>query len=112
MSDLYFDEQEILERIKSQAQARLIKFTLHAHKEMRNDAVTVPELLYMLNVCHILENYPEYERGPCCLVGGKGNDGRDLHVVCTTTLPELVIITVYVPTKPKWETPNKRGAKI
>lgn len=26
--------------------------------------------------------------------------------------PYAIYYTVYVPTKPKWETPNKRGAKI
>ncbi|MBU0908336.1 MAG: DUF4258 domain-containing protein [Proteobacteria bacterium] len=111
MNNIHFDEQAIVGRIREQAKARLVKFTLHAHQEMRNDEVTVPELLSMLKDCHILENYPEYDRGPCCLVGGKGHKGRDLHVVCTTTLPELVIITVYEPNKPHWETPYKRGAK-
>lgn len=111
MTDSLFDEQAVVGKIREQAQARLVKFTLHAHQEMRNDRVIVPELLSMLANCHILENYPEYDRGPCCLVGGKGHNGRDLHAVCTTSLPELVIITVYEPTKPYWETPYQRGAR-
>ncbi|OGR08050.1 MAG: hypothetical protein A2511_17655 [Deltaproteobacteria bacterium RIFOXYD12_FULL_50_9] len=111
MGNANLDEQAIVGKIREQAQARLVKFTLHAHQEMRNDEVTIPELLSMLADCHVLENYPEYDRGPCCLVGGTGHNGRNLHVVCTTKLPELVIITVYEPTKPYWETPYKRGAK-
>lgn len=111
MNNPHFDEQKILGRIKDQAQARLVKFTIHAHQEMRNDAVSVSELLSVLSNCHVLENYPNYERGPCCLVGGKGDNGRDLHDVCTTSLPEVVIITVYEPTKPYWETPYQRGTK-
>ena len=111
MRDLHFDELAIVERIKTLAQSRLIKFTLHAHQEMQNDNVTIAELQTVLNDCHVLENYPEYERGPCCLVSGKGRDDRYLHVVCATTLPELVIITVYEPTLPYWETPDKRGVK-
>jgi len=111
MNSPQFDELAIVERIKEQTKERIIKFTLHAHQEMRNDEVTVSELMSMLTDCHLLENYPEYDRGPCCLVGGKGIDGRDLHAVCTTTLPELVIITVYKPTKPYWETPYKRGSR-
>lgn len=111
MNKTHFDEQAVADKIREQAQDRLVKFTQHAHQEMRNDEVTIPELLSMLADCHILENYPEYERGPCCLVGGQGHNGRALHAVCTTTLPELVIITVYEPTKPYWETPFKRGMR-
>ena len=105
-----FDELAVTARIREQARARQVKFTVHAHQEMRNDEVTLSELLAMLTGGQVLENYPEYDRGPCCLVGGQGQ-GRALHAVCTTTLPELVIITVYEPTKPYWDTPYQRGTR-
>ncbi len=37
--------------------------------------------------------------------------GRPIHVVCTTSHPTLIIITVYEPTPPKWVTPVERGSR-
>lgn len=105
------DQDKILDRIREQIVKRQISFTLHAQQEMTNDRVTISELLGMLQKCTIIENYPDYRRGPCCLVGGLTSAGRHLHVVCSTTLPDLVIITVYEPKPPKWETPYQRGKK-
>jgi hypothetical protein len=96
--------------IKQYAANRRIKLTLHAQTEMSNDDVSVSELLAVLHDCVMIENYPDHRRGECCLVCGKGCN-RFLHVVCATSLPELLIITVYVPSPPKWETPYKRGQK-
>lgn len=108
MNNPHLDEKDIIRKIKDQVRDRQVKFTIHAHREMHEDSVSSRELFNMLTNCTILENYPEYRRGPCCLVGGKSDIGRHLHAVCTTTLPDLVIITVYEPTSPKWETPFKR----
>jgi len=77
---------------------------------MIEDDVTVSELLTALKNGTVVENYPEYERGACCLICGKGHK-RFLHIVCTTTLPELVVITVYEPMPPKWTTPFERGIR-
>lgn len=57
----------------------------------------------------LLENYPEHRRGPCCLIRGRSAEGRNVHVVVTTTLPRLLIITVYEPQAPKWRNPRERG---
>ena len=48
----------------------------------------------------LLENYPQHQRGACCLFGGLSQDSRPLHIVCTTVQPLLIIITVYEPKLP------------
>lgn len=111
MDKLQSGHEAIQNRIRAQVVKRQINFTLHAQQEMTNDSVTVSELLGMLQECIIIEDYPAYRRGPCCLVGGLTPAGRYLHAVCSTTLPELVIITVYEPKPPKWKTPYQRGEK-
>jgi len=111
MDKLQSDHEAIKNRIREQVVKRQISFTLHAQQEMTNDKVKVAELLGMLQECTMIEDYPDYRRGPCCLVGGLTSAGRYLHAVCSTTLPELVIITVYEPKRPKWETPFQRGKK-
>ena len=59
----------------------------------------------------ILESYPEHRRGPCCLMGGFTQQGRPLHIVCTTAQPALIVITAYEPKPPRWVTPARRGGQ-
>jgi hypothetical protein len=101
----------VIDRIQEQTKNRSIRFTLHAHKKMIAEQVHVADLLHTLSNAQLLEDYPEYERGPCCLVYGKTDSGRPIHVVCTTSLPELIIITVYEPKPPKWINPCQRRPK-
>jgi hypothetical protein len=56
----------------------------------------------------VIENYPEHQRGSCCLVCGQDSTGRFLHVCCTTSLDVAIIITLYEPKLPKWVTPYQR----
>ena len=105
------DCRQIEDFIKAQATRRTIRLTLHAHQEMAEEDVSVAELLTSLAHCSLIENYPEHKRGACCLVSGHAHTGRYLHVVCTTEFPELIIITVYEPKPPKWESPFQRGMR-
>lgn len=105
------DRNRIEDFIRALAMKRTIKLTLHAHQEMAEDDVDVAELLTCLAHCTLLEDYPEHKRGACCLICGHAHTGRYLHVVCTTEGPELIIITVYEPKPPKWESPFQRGMR-
>lgn len=99
--------REIEAKINQHAKSRTVKLTIHAQMEMKNDDVSVSELLTVLQNSTVIENYPDHQRGECCLICGRGCN-RFLHVVCTTSLPELVVITVYEPSLPKWENPYQR----
>ena len=104
------DEREALvRRVRHQALARQVRVTQHASQEMVAEDIALSEVFEGVASGDVLENYPEHRRGPCCLLHGRTNVGRDLHVVCTTAGPMLVIITVYEPKPPKWTTPKKRG---
>ena len=98
----------VLARIRAQARAEQVRVTVHAHQEMVEDEVTMDGLLQAASSGDVIEYYPEQRRGPCCLLHGVTAGGRHLHVVCTTSLEVLVIITVYEPRPPKWPEPAVR----
>jgi hypothetical protein len=98
----------ILARIQEQAIAQAVRVTQHAQKEMDAEEITLDEVLAAIANGQILEDYSEHRRGACCLLYGRTNKGRHLHVVCTTVQPLLVIITVYEPLPPKWMSPKQR----
>lgn len=102
------DPSAVLDHIRAQAAAGNLRVTQHAQQEMVNDAASLDDVLAALVAGQIMENYPAYKRGACCLVHGATNAGRDLHVVCTSVNPVLIIITVYEPKPPVWPTPTRR----
>ena len=97
-----------LEQIRAQADVENIRITQHAQQEMAEEDVAFDEVLEGIATGQILENYPEHRRGACCLLNGLTKKARPLHIVCTTTRPVLIIITVYEPKPPKWTTPTQR----
>jgi hypothetical protein len=101
----------ILALIQAQAAGRAIRITDHAREEMEEESITLAEVLEVIAAGHIIENYPDHRRGSCCLLYGLTNQRRPLHVVCTTSLPLLVIITVYIPNPPRWINPIERSSR-
>jgi hypothetical protein len=102
------DPAAILARVRAQAAARNLRVSQHAEDAMFDDAFTSNDIRSAIASGQVLENYPLYHRGPCCLLVGNTSSGRPMHIVCSTTRHELVIITVHEPTLPKWQTPTQR----
>ncbi|MCK4261870.1 DUF4258 domain-containing protein [bacterium] len=96
--------------IKDQIRRNLYEISLHADDERANDEITYDELEKVLSNPEILEQYPDDPRGESCLVLGFTNEGRPVHAVCGRNKDgNLFIVTVYVPTMPKWRDPRTRS---
>lgn len=102
------DEEAILKWIKECAAEENLRISIHADAERVAEEMTTEDVMEAISSAILLENHPEHGRGPCCLLYGRGTNGRDIHVVCSTTAPTLIIITVYEPKEPKWRTPTQR----
>jgi len=98
-----------IDQLRRQASDGAFRLTLHMHQEMVEEAISLDDVLDAVASGTVLEDYPDHRRGGCCLVAGVTRAGRPLHLICSTTLPVLVMITVYEPKPPKWLTPTKRG---
>ena len=104
--------RELVEQIRTQAAEANYRLTLHAHQELVEEGISLDELLQAIETSQVIENYPEHRRGACCLLNGRTQGGRSLHIVCTTAQPTLIIVTVYEPRDPKWMSPTqRRGAQ-
>lgn len=102
------DIRRVIERIREQARAENVLVSQHARQAMADEGFTLDDVLHALARASMLENYPDHRRGACCLIAGITLAGRHLHVVCSTTRPQLILITVYEPKPPKWNTPTQR----
>jgi hypothetical protein len=84
-------------------------FSQHADKERMNDNLLISEIEESIFSGSILESYKDDTRGSSCLVVGFTKHGIPVHSVCGKSGDNLVIITVYIPTPPKFITPYERA---
>lgn len=69
----------------------------HAHKERQLEEISVKEIVETILKGDIIEEYPNDQRGPSCLIGNK-----NLHVVCGFRDEKVLIVTNYRPERPIW----------
>jgi len=81
----------------------------HGDQERQNDNLSLHEIEQSLQSGRILEKYPDTGRGESCLVAGFSDNGKPIHIVCGKRNDTLTIITVYIPTPPKFKNPYERA---
>ena len=84
-------------------------FSKHGDQARQADNLTIIEVEESLLTGRILEQYPDTGRGESCLVAGFSDDGKPVHTVCGRRGNWLAIVTVYIPTPPKFKSPYERG---
>ena len=104
--------QGLLAKITGLVSARQYRIRIHAVRHMIEEGFDEENVLQVLaGKSRILEDYSGEER---CLILGYFTVGEKarapLHVVCDYSNSRLVdIITAYLPQRPWWVTPSKRG---
>ena len=73
----------------------------HAVKQMIKRSITRLEIENAVINGAIIEKYPDDKYSPSCLIYGKTENGRDLHVQLSIQ-PLVVIITTYYPDPEEW----------
>ena len=85
----------------------------HAVQQMsRPDRmITTAEVHSAIENGEIIEDYPEDSRGHSCLLLGKGENKRPIHIVCSPKDEFLAIITAYIPDPNEWSKDYKARVK-
>ena len=73
----------------------------HAVKQMIKRSITMLEIENAVINGEIIEKYPDDKYSPSCLIYGRTENGRDLHVQLSIP-PLVVIITTYYPDPEEW----------
>jgi len=85
------------------------RYSRHADRERQSDGLSLLEVEQALVSGRVIEHYPDTGRGESCLLAGFTDAGKPIHAVCATMEDRLVIVTVYIPTPPKFKNPYERG---
>jgi hypothetical protein len=97
-----------IEWIKEQVKKGNYQLKLHAVERASTRGIDPLEVKEALLNWEIIEDYPKNKRGHSCLVYGKTQIGRDIHVLCGVAYDILWIITVYEPDLAEWVNPKTR----
>ena len=84
-------------------------FSRHGDRERQNDNLSILDVEESILNGRILEEYEDTGRGESCLLVGFANSGKPVHIVCGYSGSSLIIVTVYIPTLPKFKNPYERG---
>ena len=86
--------------------------TQHAIERAKMRYIKDETLASLIGDGELIEEYPTDPRGPSALVLAWDENRRPLHAVCAID-PDgsLVIVTVYLPERPKWLDERTRNPK-
>ena len=104
----------IWERIKSLIANGDIRISEHGYDEIAADDLTVREIVEGSPDGTVIEEYPEYPKGPCILTKLKDREGHPIHAVWGIprglTSP-AVLVTAYRPDPERWIDSFRRRKK-
>jgi len=95
-----------IEQVRSLVRDGHYFFYAHALTEAKKDGVTPEDAVHVILTGQVIAEYPERRR---LLVAGEMLNRLPLHVVCDTSVGDLIIIpTVYIPDDRLWAGRRKR----
>ena len=99
------------ERLKALVAKGEIRISDHGYDELAEDHLFVRELVAGVLAAELLEDYPDFPKGPCVLVLEKDPDGKPIHAVWGIPKGEstpAVLITAYRPDPERWDEDFRR----
>jgi Domain of unknown function (DUF4258) len=94
-----------LDKILELVRQRQVVISNHGFDELAADSIPVRDIMVGVAKAVLVEDYPEYPKGPCILVLQEDSRGNPIHVVWG--IPKgrstpAVVVTAYRPEPRRW----------
>ena len=105
---------ETFRQVISLIQLGEVRISDHGYDELAADGIFARDVLAMVAEGAVVEDYPDYAKGPCVLVLQKDRHGEPMHVlwgIPKGASSPAVLITAYKPDPDRWEPGFMRRCK-
>lgn len=95
-----------LDSVRRLVQEGAIRVSEHGYDELSADDIIVRDVIAGIGDAILVEDYPEYPKGPCVLVFESDSTDRPIHVVWgipKDLASPAVLVTAYRPDPEFWE---------
>ena len=94
------------EKIKRLVTQRKVRISEHGYDELAEDGLSVREVLAGVPAAILIEEYPDFAKGPCVLFMQQDSKSGPVHVVWG--IPKsydepVVLVTAYRPDPGRWD---------
>jgi len=95
-----------LEQVRELVARHDVQVSVHGYEELAADDVRVRDVINGVASAVVVEDYPDYAKGPCVLVLQRDGTNQPVHVLwgipAGQTSP-AVVITAYRPDPKRWD---------
>jgi len=96
---------QTFEKIRRLVARNEVRVSVHGYDELADDNILVRDVMAGVEGAVVIEDYPDYHKGPSTLVLQTDAQSRPIHVVWgipKTAVTPAVLITAYRPDPAKW----------
>lgn len=95
-----------LKKIQALIEVGDVRISEHGYDELAEDGLTAREIIEGIYEATVVEEYPEFIKGPCILLLQRDRTGKPIHVVWGVPKGHekpVVLITAYRPDPERWD---------